>query len=381
MNFKLSEEHQLIRASVREFCQKYVEPAADEIDQQARFPEDIVKKLAEQDWLGIPFPEEYGGAGSDYLSYTIVVEELSRACATTGFTLECHTSLACYPLFKFGTEEQKKKYLVPLCKGEILGSFALTEPGAGTDAGAASTTAVLDGNDYVLNGSKIFISNAPVAGVLIIFAMTDKSKGTKGLSAFIVPGKAPGLVIGKHLNKMGIRGSLTAEVFLKDCRIPKENLLGQEGQGFRIAMMTLDGGRIGVAAQALGIAQAALDESVRYSKERVQFGKPISTFQAIQWMIADMATAVEASRFLTYHAAWCYDQGLPYSKEAAMAKLFASETAVYQTNRAVQIHGGIGYIKGHKVERLYRDAKITEIYEGTSEVMRLIISSSILKGR
>jgi len=379
MNFKLSEEHQLIRASVREFCQKFVEPAADEIDQQARFPEDIVKKLAEQDWLGIPFPEEYGGAGSDYLSYTIVVEELSRACATTGFTLECHTSLACYPLFKFGTEEQKKKYLLPLCKGEILGSFALTEPGAGTDAGAASTTAVVDGNDYVLNGSKIFISNAPVAGVLIIFAMTDKSKGTKGISAFIVPGKTPGLMIGKHLNKMGIRGSLTAEVFLKDCRIPKENLLGQEGQGFRIAMMTLDGGRIGVAAQALGIAQAALDESVRYSKERVQFGKPISTFQAIQWMIADMATAVEASRFLTYHAAWCYDQGLPYSKEAAMAKLFASETAVYQTNRAVQIHGGIGYIKGHKVERLYRDAKITEIYEGTSEVMRMVISGNVLR--
>jgi butyryl-CoA dehydrogenase len=379
MNFKLSEEHQLIRGTVREFCQKYVEPAADEIDRQARFPEEIVKKLAEQDWLGIPFPEEYGGAGSDYLSYTIVVEELSRACATTGFTLECHTSLACYPLFKFGTEEQKKKYLVPLCKGQILGSFALTEPGAGTDAGAASTTAVLDGNDYVLNGSKIFISNAPVAGVLIIFAMTDKSKGTKGISAFIVPGKTPGLTIGKHLEKMGIRGSLTAEVFLKDCRIPRENLLGQEGQGFRIAMMTLDGGRIGIAAQALGIAQAALDESVRYSKERVQFGKPISTFQAIQWMIADMATAVEASRFLTYHAAWCYDQGLPYSKEAAMAKLFASETAVYQTNRAVQIHGGIGYIKGHKVERLYRDAKITEIYEGTSEVMRMVISGNVLR--
>jgi len=379
MDFKLSEEHQLIRTSVREFCQKYVEPAADEIDQQARFPEDIVKRLAQQDWLGIPFPEDYGGAGSDYLSYIIVVEELSRACATTGFTLECHTSLACYPLFKFGTEEQKKRYLLPLCKGEILGSFALTEPGAGTDAGAATTTAVLDGNQYVLNGSKIFISNAPVAGVLIIFAMTDKSKGTKGISAFIVSGKTPGLTIGKHLDKMGIRGSLTAEVFLKDCRIPKENLLGQEGQGFRIAMMTLDGGRIGIAAQALGIAQAALDESVRYSKERVQFGKPISTFQAIQWMIADMATAVEASRFLTYHAAWCYDQGLPYSKEAAMAKLFASETAVYQTNRAVQIHGGIGYIKGHKVERLYRDAKITEIYEGTSEVMRMVISGNVLR--
>ncbi|MFZ0945153.1 MAG: acyl-CoA dehydrogenase [Syntrophobacteraceae bacterium] len=379
MNFNLTEEHQLIRSGVREFCQKYVEPCAEITDSEAKFPADTVKRLADQDWLGIPFPQEYGGAGADYLSYIIVVEELSRACATTGFTLECHTSLACYPLFKFGTEEQKQKYLVPLCKGEMLGSFALTEPGAGTDAGAASTTAVPDGDQWVLNGSKIFISNAPVAGVIIVFAMTDKSKGTKGISAFIVPAGSPGLVIGKHLNKMGIRGSLTAEVFLKDCRIPKENILGGEGQGFKIAMMTLDGGRIGIAAQALGIAQAALDESISYSKERVQFGKPIASLQAIQWMVANMATEVEASRFLTYHAAWCYDQGLPYSKEAAMAKLFASETAARQTNRAVQIHGGIGFIKGHKVERLYRDAKITEIYEGTSEVMRMVIAGSLLR--
>lgn len=379
MNFQLTEEHQLIRASVREFCDKYVTPIADEVDQEARFPADVIKKLAEQDWMGIPYPTEYGGAGSDYLSYIIVVEELSRACATTGFTLECHTSLACYPLYKFGTEEQKQKYLAPLCRGEILGSFALTEPGAGTDAASVSTTAVLDGNEWVLNGSKIFISNSPVAGVIIVFAMTDKSKGTKGLSAFIVPGDAPGLQIGKHLNKMGIRGSLTAEVFMKDCRIPKENLLGPEGQGFKIAMMTLDGGRIGIAAQALGISQAALDESIHYSKERVQFGKPIANLQAIQWMIADMATEVEASRFLTYYAAWCYDQGLPYSKEAAMAKLHASETAARQTNRAVQVHGGIGFIKGHKVERLYRDAKITEIYEGTSEVMRMVIAGNLLR--
>ena len=379
MNFNLTEEHQLIRSGVREFCQKYVEPVAEMTDSEAKFPADTVKKLAEQDWLGIPYPQEYGGAGSDYLSYIIVVEELSRACATTGFTLECHTSLACYPLFKFGTEEQKQKYLAPLCKGEMLGSFALTEPGAGTDAGAASTTAVLQGDQWVINGSKIFISNAPVAGVIIVFAMTDKSKGTKGISAFIVPAGAPGLVIGKHLNKMGIRGSLTAEVFLKDCRIPKENLLGGEGQGFKIAMMTLDGGRIGIAAQALGIAQAALDESIRYSKERVQFGKPIATLQAIQWMVANMATEVEAARFLTYHAAWCYDQGLPYSKEAAMAKLFASETASRQTDRAVQVHGGIGYIRGTKVERLYRDAKITEIYEGTSEVMRMVIAGNLLR--
>lgn len=379
MDFNLTEEHKLIRANVREFCQKYVEPIAEATDAEPKFPADTIKKLAEQDLLGIPYPQEYGGAGSDYLSYTIVVEELSRACATTGFTLECHTSLACFPLYKFGTEEQKQKYLVPLCKGEMLGAFALTEPGAGTDAAAATTVAVPDGDDYVLNGSKIFISNAPVAGVIIIFAMTDKSKGTKGISAFIVPAGTPGLIIGKHLNKMGIRGSLTSEVLLKDCRVPKENLLGGEGQGFKIAMMTLDGGRIGIAAQALGIAQAALDESISYSKERVQFGKPIGTFQAIQWMIANMATDVEASRFLTYHAAWCYDQGVPYSKEAAMAKLFAAETAARQTNRAIQVHGGIGFIKGHKVERLYRDAKITEIYEGTSEVMRMVISGSLLR--
>ncbi len=379
MDFKLTEEHQLIRQSVREFCDKYVAPIAEETDRDAKFPAETIKKLAEQDWMGIPYPAEYGGAGSDTLSYIIVVEELSRACAATGFTLECHTSLASYPICKFGTEEQKQKYLVPLCKGEILGSFALTEPGAGTDAAASSTTAVLDGNEWVLNGSKIFISNAPVAGVLVIFAMTDKSKGTKGISAFLVPGDAPGLKIGRHLDKMGIRGSLTAEVLMQDCRIPKENLLGQEGQGFKIAMMTLDGGRIGIAAQALGIAQAALDESVRYSKERVQFGKPIASLQAIQWMIANMATEIEASRFLTYHAAWCADQGKPYSKEAAMAKLFASETAARQTNRAVQVHGGIGFIKGTKVERLYRDAKITEIYEGTSEVMRMVIGGSLLR--
>ncbi|MFZ2445067.1 MAG: acyl-CoA dehydrogenase [Syntrophobacteraceae bacterium] len=379
MDFKLSEEHQLIRQSVQEFCDKYVCPIADAVDQEARFPAETVKRLAEQDWMGIPYPVEYGGAGADYLSYIIVLEELSRACATTGFTLECHTSLASFPLFKFGTEAQKQEWLAPLCKGEILGSFALTEPGAGTDAAASTTVAVLDGNEWVLNGSKIFISNSPVAGVIIVFAMTDKTKGTKGISAFIVPAGTPGLKIGRHLNKMGIRGSLTAEVFLQDCRIPKENLLGGEGQGFKIAMMTLDGGRVGIAAQALGIAQAALDESIKYSKERIQFGKPIGAFQAIQWMVANMATEVQASRFLTYHAAWCYDQGMPYGKEAAMAKLFASETASRQTDRAIQVHGGIGYIKGTKVERLYRDAKITEIYEGTSEVMRMVISGNLLR--
>ena len=379
MNFQPTEEQELIRAGVREFCEKYVDPIAEEVDMQPRFPEENIKRLAEQDWLGIPYPVEYGGAGADTLTYIMVLEEICRACAATGFTLECHTSLASFPLFKFGTEEQKQKFLTPLCKGEILGSFALTEPGAGTDVAAGTTAAVLDGDAYVLNGTKMFISNAPVAGLFIIFASTDKSKGAKGLSAFIVPAGTPGIKPGEHLNKMGIRGALTSEVVLKDCRVPKENLLGAEGQGFKIAMMTLDGGRIGIAAQALGIAQAALDESIQYSRERVQFGKPISSFQAIQWMLANMATEVEAARHLTYHAAWCVDQGRPYSKEAAMAKLFAAETAARQTNRAIQIHGGIGFIKGHKVERLYRDAKITEIYEGTSEVMRMVISGSILR--
>ena len=379
MDFKPTEEHQLIRQSVREFCDKYVSPIAEEVDRYQRYPEEVIKKIAEQDLMGIYFPAEYGGAGADVMSYAIVLEELARACASTCVVVGAHTSLAEYPIYKFGTEEQKKKYLPPMCKGEMIGAFALTEPGAGTDASAMQTLAVLDGNEYVLNGSKIFITNAPVAGVIIVFAMTDKSKGTKGISAFIVPAGSPGLVIGKHLEKMGFRGSLTSEVLLKDCRIPKENLLGAEGQGFRIAMMTLDGGRIGIASQALGIAQAALDESIRYSKERVQFGKPIGSFQAIQWMIANMAMEVDAARLLVYRAAWCYQQGLPYSTEAAMAKLFASEMAVRQTERAVQLHGGIGYIKGTKVERLYRDAKITEIYEGTSEVMRMVIAGGVLR--
>ncbi|MGO9533997.1 MAG: acyl-CoA dehydrogenase [Syntrophobacteraceae bacterium] len=379
MDFNLSEEHQLIRQGVQEFCDKNVCPIAEEVDRNQRYPEEVIKKIAEQEWMGIYFPPEYGGAGADMMSYVIVLEELARACSSTCVVVSAHSSLAGYPLYKFGTEEQKQKYLTPLCKGEMIGAFALTEPGAGTDAAASTTTAVLDGNEWVLNGSKIFITNAPVAGVHIVFAMTDKSKGTKGISAFIVPSDAPGLVIGKHLDKMGIRGSLTSEVLLKNCRIPKENLLGAEGQGFKIAMMTLDGGRIGIASQALGIAQAALDESIKYSKERVQFGKPISTLQPIQWMIANMVSEVQASRFLTYHAAWCYDQGMPYSSQAAMAKLFASETAVRQTDRAVQIHGGIGYIKGTKVERLFRDAKITEIYEGTSEVMRMVIAGGALR--
>ncbi len=377
MDFQLTEEQQLVRASVREFCEKYVEPVADSVDQEPRFPSENVKRLAEQDWLGIPYPPEYGGAGADYLTYIIAVEELSRSCTTTAFVVGVNTSLACFPLYKFGTEEQKQKYLVPLCKGEMLGAFALTESGAGTDLAACSAAAVREGNEYVLNGTKTFVSNAPVASVFIVLASTDKSKGAKGLSAFIVPKDASGISVGEHLGKMGIRGALTSDVVFKNCRITKENLLGQEGDGLDIAMTTLDGGRIGIAAQALGIAEAALAESVRYSKERVQFDQPISNFQAIQWMLANMATEVEVSRFLTYHAAWCCDQGLPYAKEAAMAKLMAADTAVCQTDRAVQIHGGIGYVKGQKVERLYRDAKITQIHEGTSEAMRMLIAGNV----
>jgi butyryl-CoA dehydrogenase len=379
MDFKLTEEQELLRKSVREFAEQYLEPIAGELDEASRYPAEIVAKLAEMDWMGIPYPQEYGGAGADYLSYVITVEEISRSCASTGAILSAHTSLACGPIYHYGTEEQKQKYLVPLCKGEKLGAFCLTEPGAGTDAGAGTTTAVLDGNEYVINGTKTFITNGPVADIFIVFAKTDKTKGTRGISAFIVPKDAPGLKVGKHENKMGIRASQTSEIIFKDCRIPKENLLGEEGKGFRIAMETLDGGRIGIAAQAVGIAQAALDEAIKYSKERVQFGKPICSNQAIQWMIANMATDIQAARFLTYYAAWCKDNGLPYTKEAAMAKLFAAETASRHTSKAVQIHGGYGYIKGYKVERLMRDAKITEIYEGTSEVQRMVIAGNLLR--
>jgi butyryl-CoA dehydrogenase len=377
MDFNLTEEHQLIRQSVIEFCDRYVCPIADEVDIEPSFPAETIKKLAEQDLMGIPYPLEYGGAGSDYLSYIIVIEELSRACTTTGFIVESHTSLAGFPLFKFGTEEQKKKYLTPLCKGEILGSLAFTDPGAETDA-AGTTTAVLDGNEWVLNASRLFISNATAAGVIIVFAMTDASRGTNGISAFIVAAATPGFQIGSHLKKLGTRGSVTTEASLQNCRIPQENLLGSQGQGFEIFMLTLDGARMGIAAQAVGIAQAALDESIKYSQQRIQFGKPIAAFDAVQMMIANMATEVQASRLLTYQAAWCYDQGLPYTSQAAMAKLFAAETASRQTNRAVQIHGGIGYSKGSKVERLYRDAMITSTYNGTSDMMRMVIASGQL---
>ncbi|PKM76273.1 MAG: acyl-CoA dehydrogenase [Firmicutes bacterium HGW-Firmicutes-15] len=379
MDFKLTEEQELIRSNMREFALKYVEPIAVELDETARYPKEVIQKLSEGGWMGMPFPVEYGGQGTDYLTYAIAIEELSRSCAATGFTMSVHTSLALMPISIFGTEEQKKKYLTPLAKGEHLGAFALTEPGAGTDVGAATTTAVLDGDEYVLNGTKTFCSNGPVADTFVTFAWTDKSAGPKGMSSFIVSKDAPGLKIGSHIMKMGIRASQTSEIIFNNCRIPKANLLGSEGSGMKIAMNCFDHGRIGIAAQSIGIIQAALDESISYSKQRIQFSKPISKNQAVQWWIVDMATDLNACRFLTYNAGWLKDQGQPFTKEASMAKLFCSEAAMKHTVKAVQIHGGYGYVKGVKVERLMRDAKITEIYEGSSEAQRMVIAGNILR--
>jgi len=379
MDFKLTEEQELIRKNMREFAEKNVDPIAAEIDENSRHPAELFKKLAEGDWMGIPIPQQYGGAGADYLTHIVAVEELSRSCASTGFTVSIHVGIASMLILLNGNEDQKKKFLIPLAKGQHLGAFVLTEPGAGTDVMAATSTAVLDGNDYVLNGTKTFTSNGPTGDTYAVFAWTDKSAGRKGMSAFIVPKGTPGMKAGEHFNKMGLRSSQTSEMVFKDCRVPKEYLLGKEGAGLIMAMTGFDHGRVGIAAQSVGILQAALDESIKYSKERVQFGNPISRNQAISWMIADMATDLSAARFLTYHAAWLKDQNLPFSKEASMAKLFAAEAAMRHTIKAVQIHGGYGYVKGAKVERLMRDAKITEIYEGTSEAQRMVISGNVLR--
>lgn len=379
MDFKLTREQEMIREVMREFTKKEVEPIAGEIDETGRFPRETVEKMARYNMLGIPFPEKYGGAGGSEIDYAIAVEELSRACGTTGVICSAHTSLACWPIYRYGTEEQKEKYLIPLAKGEKLGAFGLTEPNAGTDAAGQETVAVLDGDNYILNGTKIFITNGGEADIYIIFAMTDRSKGTRGISAFIVEKDTPGFSIGKVEDKMGIRASSTTELIFRDCMVPRENLLGEEGKGFSIAMATLDGGRIGIAAQALGIAQGALDESIKYVKEREQFGRPIGKFQGLQWMIADMGTSIEAARLLVYRAAYNKTHGLPYNKEAAMAKLFAANVAMDVTTKAVQLHGGYGYTKDYPVERMMRDAKITEIYEGTSQVQQMVISANLLR--
>jgi alkylation response protein AidB-like acyl-CoA dehydrogenase len=379
MDFELTDEQQLIREAVREFAETELTPIAAELDRDHRFPHELLPKLAEMNLMGMPYPEKEGGAGADYMSYVIAIEELSRVCATTSVIVSAHSSLATWPIFKFGTRAQKDQYLNDMTSGRRLGAFALTEPGAGTDAGAGTATATPYADGYALNGSKMFITNAPYADVYVVFAKTNPDLGTRGISAFIVEKDTPGFSVGEAEHKMGIRGSSTPPIYFSDCRIPKEALLGGEGDGFKIAMQTLDGGRIGIAAQALGIAQGALDASVAYAKERVQFGKPIATLQAIQWMIADMATEIDAARLLVYRAASCVDNGRPYSTEGAMAKLFASEMATRVAGKAIQIHGGYGYTESYPVERNYRDAKITELYEGTSEVQRMVIARSALR--
>ncbi len=379
MNFELNKTQALFRQMIREFADKEVKPLAAEIDEQERFPMETVKKMAELGIFGIPLSTEYGGAGGDNIMYSIAVEELSRVCGTTGVVVSAHTSLCLAPIFEHGTEEQKRKYLPKLASGEWLGAFGLTEPNAGTDASAQQTTAVLEGDEWVLNGNKIFITNAGYAHVYVVFAMTDKSKGVKGISAFIVEADTPGFSVGKKELKLGIRGSATAELIFDNCRIPKDNLLGKLGGGFGIAMKTLDGGRVGIASQALGIAQGAMDETVRYTKERKQFGKSLSAFQNTQFQMADLQTKVEASRLLVRSAAFKKDMGQPYSADAAMAKLFAAETAMEVTTKAVQFHGGYGYTREYPVERMMRDAKITEIYEGTSEVQRMVIAGKLFK--
>ena len=382
MDFTLSKKHEMARTLFKEFAEKEVKPLAQEVDETEQFPRGTVEKMAKNGFLGIPVPKEYGGQGCDPLTYAMCVEELSKVCGTTGVIVSAHTSLCCDPIQTYGTEEQKQKYLVPLAKGEKLGAFGLTEPGAGTDAQGQQTKAVLDGDEWVLNGSKCFITNGKEADIYIIIAVTGKiekrGRMQKEISAFIVEKGTPGFTFGTKEKKMGIRGSATYELIFTDCRIPKENLLGAKGKGFGIAKHTLDGGRIGIAAQALGLAEGALETTIAYVKERKQFGRSISAFQNTQFQLADMATKVQAAQLLVYRAAMAKATQKVYSVEAAMAKLYAAEVAMEVTTKAVQLHGGYGYIREYDVERMMRDAKITEIYEGTSEVQRMVISANIL---
>ena len=378
MFFKTTDAHEALRAKVRQFAENEVKPIAFLLDQQNEFPDEAVKKLAELGLMGIPYPKEYGGAGLDVLSYAIAVEELSRVDGGTGVILSAHVSLGSWPIFAYGTEEQKQKYLVPLVKGEKIGAFGLTEPNAGSDAGGTETTAVLKGDHYVLNGGKIFITNAPKADTYVVFAVTTPDIGTRGISAFIVEKGWKGFEFGDHYDKMGIRSSSTAELIFNDVKVPRENLLGKEGDGFKIAMSTLDGGRIGIASQALGIAQGAYENALEYARERIQFGKPVGFQQAISFKLADMATKLRCARMLVYSAAELKEHHERYAMEAAMAKMYASDIALEVTNDAMQIYGGAGFMKGMDVERAYRDAKITTIYEGTNEIQRVVIASHIL---
>ena len=378
MMFQTTAAHEELRAKIRSFAEEEIKPLAFLMDQNNEFPEEAVKKLGKLGWMGIPYPKEYGGAGLDALSYAIAVEELARVDGGAGVILSAHVSLGSWPIFAYGTEEQKKKYLVPLAKGEKIGAFGLTETNAGSDAGGTETTALDKGDYYLLNGGKIFITNAPKADTYVVFAVTTPDIGTRGISAFIVEKGWKGFEFGDHYDKMGIRSSSTAELIFNDVKVPKENLLGKEGEGFKIAMSTLDGGRIGIAAQALGIAQGAFEHALSYSKERVQFGKPIAAQQSIAFKLADMATKLRCARFLIYSAAELKEQHAPYGMESAMAKMYASDIALEVTNDALQIHGGSGFLKGMEVERAYRDAKITTIYEGTNEIQRVVIASHLV---
>ncbi len=379
MDFKPTKTQVMVRKMVREFAEHELAPVAAEFNEKAEFPWPVIKKMAKLNLMGMPIPKEYGGGGVDSISYMIGVEEISRVCGATGVIMAVHTSVGTYPIYQFGTEEQKQKFLVPLAKGEQIGAFAITEPEAGSDVAAGKTTAVKDGDEWILNGTKIFITNGGVAGSVIVMAATDPSKGHRGLTTFIVEKGTEGFTLGSLEKTMGINASDTSELVFENCRLPAENMLGNVGDGFKIAMMALDGGRIGIGAQALGIAQASMDESIKYSKEREQFGRPIAKFQAIQWMIADMATEIDAARYLIYRAAYLKDRVKKFSKEAAMAKMYASETARRASIKAIQIHGGYGYTKDYPVERFFRDAKITEIYEGTNEIHRIVIASELLK--
>src|SRR3712207_2811335 len=378
MFFKTTEEHEELRAKVREFVETEVKPIAFELDQDNKFPEEAIKKFAKMGMMGLPYPKEYGGAGKDILSYAIAVEELSRVDGGTGVILSAHVSLGTFPIAAFGTEEQKKKYLVPLAKGEKIGAFGLTEPNAGSDAGGTETTAVFEGGHYILNGEKIFITNDPYADIYVVFAVTTPDIGTRGISAFIVEKGWEGFTFGDHYDKLGIRSSSTAQLIFNNVKVPKENLLGKEGKGFNIAMATLDGGRIGIASQALGIAQGAYEEALSYAKEREQFGQPIAFQQAITFKLADMATKLRAARFLVYSAAELKEHHEPDGMESAMAKQYASDVALETVNEALQIHGVAGYLKGMPVERFYRDAKICTIYEGTNEIQRVVIGAHII---
>ncbi len=380
MDFQLTEEQRAIQEMVREFAEKEIAPRAAEIDKTDEFPADVFAKMGAQGLLGLPYPEEYGGGGADTVAQALAIEEISRVSGSVGLTYAAHLSLGCGPIYLFGTEEQKRKWLVPLARGEGLGSLALTETKSGSDlAGSVDTTAVLKGDEWILNGTKMYVTSGAVARSIIVLCATDKSKGHRGLSMIIVPRDAPGLVIGKVEEKMGLHGSLTTQIFLEDCRVPKENLLGIEGEGFKQAMITLDGGRIGIGAMALGLGRAALDASIKYAKERHAFGKPIADFQAIQWMIADSTVELEAARLLVMHAAYLKDTQQKFSQQAAMAKLFASEAADRACWKAIQIHGGAGYLRDFPVERFYRDNRLTMIGEGTSEILRMVIARNVLR--